>query len=505
MKSILIIPLLLTALFFHSERTISDTSDHDIQASPEDQYIHADIETAIRALENDKTMSGAQWGFCAYNITKKQYIAEKNINLRLVPASVLKVFTTISAFEILGIQSTFETKLFYKGEILKDGILEGDLIIRGNGDPTIACDHFGKSASAPAVFNSFKNAAEKAGIKTIRGNIIGDASLWGYRLQAPGYQWEDLGNYYGAGASSLNYNENKLKVTFRPGKNTGDSAGLLSVTPHPFHPQWVNSVTTAASGSGDNVYVYGTPFQKVRFLTGTVPAGRTEFSVWASDPDPALRFAGDFRDFLTNAGMQVDGSSISEYRSGWNGKDSMKFIYTHKSPKIKEISLWINHKSHNVSAESVYRSMGMKLKNSSDYDVTSKALLAFWQSKGIKTDQQIITDGSGLSRSNMLTPAFLVDLLIYANKQGWFQDFYDILPIAGKDGTLKSNFTGTSAENNMRGKSGLLKGVRSYTGYINNRSGDLIAFAVIANGHMLSSSEIRKKLEILVASLSDSF
>ena len=505
MKSLLLLPLFIITLFIHNERVVSDTENDHSTYQDEIFNTDGDINAAIRALESDKTMTGAQWGFCAYNITRKNYIAEKNTNMRLVPASVLKVFTTISAFDIVGPTGTFETKLFYTGKISPLGVLEGNIIIRGYGDPTIACDHFGKPAASLTVFSAFRLGLEKAGIKSIKGNIIGDASIWGNMLQAPGYMWEDLGNYYGAGASSLNYNENKLKVTFKPGIKTGDSASLISVTPHPFHPQWVNQVTTAGSSTGDNVYIFGTPFQKVRFLTGTVPSGKAEFSVWASDPDPALRFAGEFMDFLITSGIQVSGNAVSEYKKGWNGKDSLHLLHVHKSPTFKEISLWVNHKSHNVSAESVFRYLGMKLKNTSGYEETAKSLLAYWQSKGITSSNQIITDGCGLSRTNMITPAFLVDLLIYAHKQTWYKDFYDILPIAGKDGTLKTNFTGTTVANNMHGKSGLLKGVRSYTGYLNNRSGDLIAFAVIANGHMLSNADIRKKLENLVVSLSDSY
>jgi serine-type D-Ala-D-Ala carboxypeptidase/endopeptidase (penicillin-binding protein 4) len=462
------------------------------------------ISSAIKTLENDKAMSGAQWGFCAYNITKKTFIAEKNTTLRLIPASVLKIFTTISAFEINGHQSSFETLFMYRGKINEQGVLTGDIVIRGNGDPTIACEYFGNSVSSVAVFSAFRQSLEKAGIKEVNGNIIGDASLWGAMLQAPGYMWEDLGNYYGAGTSSLNYAENKLKISFKPGKATGDSASVLNITPHPIQPVWINNVTTASATSGDNVYIYGAPFQKVRYLTGTVPSGKNEFSVWASDPDPALRFAGELRNYLSSVGISVNGQILSEYRKGWNGKDSLILLTKHISPTFGQISKLVNQKSHNVCAESLFRYSGMTLSGASDYAEAAKALMIFWHKKGIQTDNQIITDGSGLSRTNMITTAFLVDMLVYASSQPWFSEFFNTLPVAGKDGTLRSAFSGTSAENNFRGKSGFLKSVRSYTGYLNNKSGDLIAFAVIVNGHILSGTEIRKKLENLIASLSDS-
>jgi len=504
MKSLFLLPLFAVALVFSIFRNNHIAEEELIQPEVSVQLSDGDIQAAIKALENDKSMAGTQWGFCAYNLNKKQYVAQKNCDLRLVPASVLKVFTTISAYEIYGHQATFATHLFYDGKISEEGVLEGNLVIQGTGDPTIACDHFGKPASAITVFSSYKNSIEKAGIRRINGNIIGDASLWGHMLQAPGYMWEDLGNYYGAGSSSLNYNENKLRVSFKPGRAVGDSAALLSITPHPFEPVWINNVTTAASNTGDQVYIYGTPFQKIRFLTGTVPAGKTEFTVWASDPDPALRFASDFQDYLSKSGIPVSGKSSSEYVSTRFDKNSMKLLHTHHSPTIRDISQFVNHRSHNVSAESLFRNCGMKLNNSSNYEETAKALLDFWKKKNLKTNHIIISDGSGLSRTNMITTGFLIDLLVYAFQQDWFQDFYDILPVAGKDGTLRTNFKGSSVENNMRGKSGLLKGVRSYTGYLQNRSGEMIAFAVIVNGHMLTNTAIRSKIENLVISLSDS-
>jgi len=500
MNKLFILPYLLLSLLISGDVCLTTPSP---SAPPSADEMYVSVNEAIRILENDKSMNGAQWSFCAFNLTKKTWLADKNTGTRLVPASVLKVFTTISAFDIIGHQNTFQTQLLYRGKIDAEGILHGDLVIKGFGDPTIACDYFGKPASALTVFTKFKDAVQHSGITSVDGRIVGDASVWGPMLQAPGYMWEDLGNYYGAGASSLNYNENKLKVTFKPGRVVGDTAGVIFVTPHPFQPQWVNTVTTAGASTGDNVFIYGTPFQKIRYLTGTVPAGKAEFSVWASDPDPAMRFAGDFGDFLKINEISISQNPFSYYQSGWQGKDSLKLLCTHNSPDIKKISKWVNHVSHNVTAESLFKLIGIALKKTTVWSETVEALLKYWQSKGITTSNTIITDGSGLSRTNMITTKFLVDLLTYAHNQVWFSDFYDILPVAGKDGTLRSNFLGTSVAGNMHGKSGLLKGVRSYTGYVTNKSGELIAFAVIANGHMLSNNAIREKLENLVVAVSE--
>jgi D-alanyl-D-alanine carboxypeptidase/D-alanyl-D-alanine-endopeptidase (penicillin-binding protein 4) len=148
--------------------------------------------------------------------------------------------------------------------------------------------------------------------------------------------------------------------------------------------------------------------------------------------------------------------------------------------------------------------MGMKLINTSNYEIIGEALKEYFKSKGIRVDNIFIKDGSGLSRTNMLTTDFLVDMLVYSNKESYFKFLYEVLAVAGVDGTLKNSFQGTSAMNNFRGKTGSMNGVRSYTGYITNKSGDLIAFAVIVNGNILKSYDIRNKLEKLIIALADS-
>ncbi len=493
--------LLLLSVFINGEII---TKKHNITREPVISTHYGGIESVIRELEGDKSLYGSLWSLCAYNISKGEYLAERNKELLLVPASVMKIVTTISAYELLGQNSVFTTYLNYSGKIFTDSVLHGNIIIKGSGDPTIDCDFFGMSVSADNIFTEFKNALTKAGIKSVKGKIIGDGSLWGSMFQAPGYMWEDIGNYYGAGTSSLNYSENKLKITFKSGKHIGDIAEVLFITGHPCNLVWINEVTTAGAQTGDNVYIYGAPFQNIRFMTGSIPAGRDSFSIWASDPDPAHRIAYDFYKFLKNTGIHVSDSCFSEYRKGWANSDTFNVIYTHESPAIGKILQFMNEKSHNVSAESIFRYTGMKVINNPSFEETAKYLTAYWQnktgSKGI-----IIRDGSGLSRTNMISAEFMVDLLVYAQSQPWFNEFYAVLPVAGQGGSLRNAFKNTSAENNMRGKTGTMKGIRCYAGYVYNKSDDLVAFCLMMNSHTLSSVEIRKKLEKLIVAISNSY
>lgn len=455
---------------------------------------------AFQKFEKDKDLQSAIWSFYAENLSSKQVVIDFSSGKSLIPASTLKVLTTATAYEILGKSYRFSTILKHSGTIDKNGVLQGDLIISGDGDPTVGSTYFGSRVNADNIFQSFLSSMLKLGIKEVNGNIIGDASLWGFMLQPTGYLWEDIGNHFGAGASSLNYKDNKLKLTFKSGNRLGDKADLISSDSHPINIEWINNVTTAASNTGDNVYIFGAPFQKFRIINGTMPAGRNSFDVFASDPDPAHRFASDFKNFLISKNFKISGFEKSIYIPN---DEKTSIISTHFSPELDLIARFVNQRSNNLSSESLLRAIGAKFGNS-NYQESADAILNYWKSKNISLDGVVLKDGSGLSRNNLMSTKFLVDVLKHIYNSDYFEFYKNSLALAGKSGTLQNAFKNTSAENNFFGKTGSMGGIRSYAGFINNKSGDTICFAFIVNGHTLKNAEIRKKMETLIISLSDS-
>lgn len=456
---------------------------------------------ALNRFKNDKDLQNSTWSFYAYNLNRNTVIADFNSNAVLVPASLMKVVTTAAAYQLLGELYQFNTYLMHNGVISTDGVLKGDLIIKGTGDPTIGSGNFEKYYSINSIFEFILNALFEIGIKEIEGNIIADASEWGFIFQPRGYLWEDIGNHYGAGVSALNYKENRIRLSFKSGKNIGDKAELINAENHPFPIQWINNVTTAGRNTGDNVYVFGAPFQSLRIINGTIPADRDSFHVFVSDPDPALRFAHDLKEFLVSKNFKVGGSVKSNY---FKNNLQHSIIATHKSPIIHVINQYINQYSDNVSAESVFRAIGIDQNNNPDYNTTAESIISFWDKKGVNTNGIVIRDGSGLSRTNLLNTRFLVEILNNMYLHDSFILFYSSLATAGRTGTLKNSFIKSSAENNFIGKTGTMRGVRSYAGYIKNKSGEMISFAFIVNGHNLRISEIRNKMEKLIISISES-
>lgn len=451
------------------------------------------VRKALEQFLADRDLRGASVAFYAYNIQTRQVLADINADQLLLPASVLKLLTSITAMEVLSPDYRIRTDVFLDG-VKQDTLFKGNIVIRGYGDPTIGSELPSFQHTFSSFCHQLVQSLQKQHISSIEGMLIADARVFGPLLQSPGYVWEDLGNYYGAGASSLNFAENKLRLEFSSGKEQGVPATFVGAQQHPMNIQWISQVTTADVNSGDNVYVYGVPFQSVRYMVGTIPSRRQSFFVWASDPDPALRFADNCRECLMQQSILFNGDVKAVYDGGII-YDSSRVLMRYYSPKLSEILTEVNKKSHNVFAESIFRHIGWNLAGTAEWRQVADVVLNYWKEKGMDVAGLIVHDGSGLSRTNRLTAKFVVDLLVYATRQSWFQVFYQMLAIAGVDGTLQNVFKGGVLENNMRAKSGSMRGVRAYAGFIKNSQNQLIAFCFIVNGHSISSRQIVSKME----------
>ncbi len=458
---------------------------------------HQKIELELEKWKKSKDLDGASWAFSAYNITQDSVIASHNEQLRLVPASTLKILTTGTILEISK-NFRFKTVFGYKGKINKNGVLDGDILIKGYGDPTLGNTYFGKETTIDSVFTKVYNKLKQLQISNINGNIIADASLFGYTLQPPGYLWEDVGNYYGSGVSSLNINENRIKITFQSGQTIGSPTQIIYTDFHPDSIEYINILTSGPKNSGDNAYIFSSPLQSKYVIIGTIPSERKEFTIYGANPNPAASYGYFLMKFLNHKEIQINGNIKVKYSS-----DTINYtsFYTHLSPHIHKIIELINTNSHNMSSEAVFRSIAYLHKQQTDYKSASESITEIWKSVGIDVSKIQIEDGSGLSRKNLLTTDFLTNYLTIISKRDYFQNFYNSLSIAGKTGTLSNWFKKSIAENNIRAKTGSMSNIRSIAGYITNKNGDLITFAFIINGHSINTSELKQKIETLLIAL----
>jgi len=444
----------------------------------------------VEKIAGESGLKTALVGFCLIPLDGEPGAAAGyRMDTGLVPASTMKVISTATANELLGPDYRFVTELQLTGELGVDGTLNGDVVIRGGGDPTLG------ASSATEPFAGWKAALDEAGVKKVEGSVIGDASIFGTTLTPETWQWNDMGNYYGAGASGLTIYQNLFYCSFRT-PSVGAKAPFAGTEPTLPGIEFVNEMRVGSSGSGDKGFLYGDPYGKLFYLRGTVPAGGGSFTIKGALPDPAFFCARTFSEYLNKNGLSVAGEPTTDRLLEIAGKEigMRRTIHKQSSDTLASILTVTNHKSDNLRAEAIHRLIGIaKGKKGTTVDA-SEATYAHWAAKGIDMTGFFMGDGCGLSRSNTVTPRQMTMMLYHVSKAEHFDTFYASLPTAGESGTLRSIGGGTPAEGRVRAKSGTLDRIRNYSGYVNARSGKRYAFTLFINNYTGDLGPVKSKI-----------
>ena len=479
------------------------------QAQTQSYAKDAKLTAEIKQFEQDADLKNTSWGFYAKSITDGQVLAHYNEEKSLRSASTVKVVTTAAALGILGEDYTFTTILEYDGQIDANGVLQGNLYIRGGGDPTLGVPNDRKKVAplAKDVLYQWTAAIQKAGIKKIEGYLVGDARFFDEAILTPKALWEDIGNYYGAGASGLTFHENRYQLIFDSSAKTGGSTRIVNVIPKVPNVEFINRVS--AGGTKDEAYVYGSPYTKVYHVRGTIPPGKSGYTVMGSAPDPALFCAEALRNELSIYGIIPEkGISTVRILQLENKYTPLQrtTVHTIQSPPLKDIVYWTNKRSINLYAEHLIRMIGKHRFGKGSLENGLKALEEYWKSKGLSMDGFFLYDGSGLSPANAITPKHLTDILYQYTKEPAYAAFKNSLAVAGDPadpGFLKSFMSGTAAAKKMYVKSGFLNNTRAYTGYVYTKNKRLVAFTLIVNNYNCTNSKMKKKMQNLLKVLAE--
>ena len=396
--------------------------------------------------------------------------------ISMVPASVMKVMTTAAALEILGPEFRFNTRLGYTGKINPDsGVLEGDLVLIGGCDPAFYSEYF--SDHYRGTFEAWAASISEAGIKSVRGDLVVDLSGTEKVSVPGGWQWDDLGNYYGAGVSALTYCDNYYNIHFSSPEEPGRPVTISRKEPEIEHLALVNKVTSSEINR-DFAVVYGAPGSLSQSVEGTIPKGQADFVVKAAMPDPPRVAATEFLKILKLKNIEFEGSVLEVNRNIIN---PFNLIAEKTSPTLRELIVPLNQESLNLFAEHLLLEIGRARKNSASLDKSIDAIKEFWQEKGIFLAGFYPADGSGLSRSNGICPRTLAEVLRYMYLSPNRDDFFNSLPVAGLSGTLKYAFKGSKLENNLHAKTGSMTRVKSMAGIFTNHEGKKVVYALIIN------------------------
>lgn len=406
-------------------------------------------------------------------------IYEKNSQIGLPTASTLKVITSITALDLLGSNYTYKTQLYHTGTIDSLGILHGDIVIKGSGDPTLGSSRFANTKEE-VILSKWKNAIKSAGIDSISGKIIGDDRFLGGNDVPGGWIWTDMGNYYGAGISGLNWRENKTGIDFQV-VTVNKAANISQTSSDISYLQLINNVTAGSKGTGDNVYAYSAPYSEKIILKGTYGLDLKK-TIEISIPDPAYDLAFQLQNYLAKDSIFVENGITTGQRM----YDKQEYIGTrtqeldvHISPKMEEIIYWFNQKSINLYGESILKMIGFISGGKTSTSESANYLQKYWMQKlQIPSSELDIIDGSGLSPQNNVTSAAMNKIMQYAVHRNWFPIFQNSLPIY----------------NEMTMKSGTIGGTLGYTGYNQAKDGKKYTFTILVYNYKGNANVMRKSI-----------
>lgn len=452
------------------------------------------IPQALSTFVQEESLSNASISFHVIDLQNDSTLAEYNAKQTLTPASTTKLFATASSYELLGANYSPKTRIYYRGTIDKQGILNGDILLRGGGDPTLGSRYFNTDSTKNNFLSEWVVAIKQVGITRINGTIIADASSFGYDGAPKGWNWGDMGNYYGAAPNGLTVFDNMISLYFSTGK-AGQLSHLDSIRPEIPHLAIHNRVVASSQISSDQSYVYGAPYSYDWYVKGELPDYQSNFRVKAAMPDPELFTAIALKTMLADSGitMSQEPTSVHLLEKKIN-YDSTQLILSYGNSSVKDIVFFTNQKSVNLFAEQLLCLIAYKKGNIGSTENGLSHEKYFWKSR-INTSGLELEDGSGLSQSNAISSYHFTQLLSYMHKKnnGWEGS----LPIAGKSGTLKNICQNQAGEGRIVAKSGTMERVKSYAGYVYTRSGKKLAFALIVNNFRGSSSSLVDKMERL--------
>lgn len=442
-------------------------------------------------------MRGASFSLVVKDVQEGRTVYSYDTDRLQSPASVLKTVATATALEILGEDYRYPTTLEYDG-ILENGTLEGNLYIKGSGDPSLGSSHFAPGQNK--FLSTWIAALQKAGIKHITGSVISDESI--FDTEGVSIKWlrEDMGNYYAPGSYGISIFDNMYKLSLQTGA-AGTRPVLKGTEPDIPFIRFKNYLK-AAPVSSDSAYIIGAPLDDVRYLYGVLPANREAYVLKGDIPDPALYLARYLTDQLQQKGIRVDGSPscyrIEVEENRWK-KGERKEIVTTYSPTLREIASICNHVSHNLYADALVKTVGLQYKPRRNEMISSfgrgvQVVKEYWEKKGLDVFPLRMNDGSGLAPADKVSAGFMGELLVYMATESAVSDaFIASLPQAGIEGSVRNFLKGSKLQGKAHLKSGGITGVRSYAGYI-TKDGRTYAVAVFSNNYSCPMSRMTRAL-----------
>ena len=408
------------------------------------------------------------------SLTRGDTLYASNPGALLLPASTMKLFTAALAFDTFGPDHQFTTSVLSDGAVGEDGTLNGNLVLRGGGDPGLSSRYYRSPGEGPMA--SLARAVAAAGIKRVNGDLVADASAFESKRVPDGWLSRYLEAGYAARVSALSMNENLATVVINALPNGRTS---VSLDPPSSTVPVINNTRVIAGSKGAKLTIRRLEDGRidVRGWIGS-RAGSRAYLVVIDDPAPWV--AGALRSALEAQGVTVTG----QVRMGTASANAVQ-VASLASPPLTRLASVMNRESINHFAELLFRDVAYTANpdriGSAEYGNT--VLRKFMAEKvGANATDVLAHDGSGLSTLDRATARSLIQLLSYSHEAPWAADFHASLPVAGESELLRHRMRYTPAQGNLHAKTGTTNDVVGLAGYVTARNGEVLAFAFLYNG-----------------------
>lgn len=453
--------------------------------------------SALDSIFADTTFAHAHIGALVVRARTGETLYARHPDRVFLPASNQKLVTGAVALETLGPAFRFSTTVSATGQV-RDGVLRGDLVVRGGGDPTLS----GRFASdARDHFRAWADSLRARGITRIEGGIVGVDSLFPERGLGAGWAWDDLENGFAAEIGALQFNEGVVRLQVVPSRQVG-SPPVVVVDPPTQHVRIYNLATTSAPGSAADLTVRREDAGAGVTVEGVIPADTQLVARTLAVRDPTAFFLSVLRETLREAGLEVQGPALpaEEWPIERSGAVEMR-LFTHQSPPLSEILPAMLKPSQNQIAETLLLAVGRELRGEATAPAGIAVVDSVARAWGLPAGELRMADGSGLSRYNLASPNFMVALLTRMDAGALRESWRASLPLAGTDGTLEGRMRGGPLHQRVLAKTGTLTGVRTLSGYLTAASGEQLVFSILVAPHLRTAAEVDAMVEAALSAV----
>ncbi|WP_251554637.1 D-alanyl-D-alanine carboxypeptidase/D-alanyl-D-alanine endopeptidase [Neobacillus muris] len=441
-------------------------------------------------IQNCAGLQGAIAGISIRSVADGEIIYQHQGDIRLRPASNMKLFTGAAALQLLGERYSFSTEIYRSGTI-QNHILNGDLFLKGKGDPTLQKGDFDKMGEA----------LHSQGIHKIEGNLIGDDSWYDRVRYSQDLTWTDETFYYGAQVSALtvsptpDYDAGAVEITLTPGLHAGDQV-QVEVTPKTDFVQIMNEAVTVDQGEAE-INFERVHAENIILIKGTLPIGSEELKEGIAVWDPTRFALTLFKRSLEERGIEVTGSLESDIVP-----ETAVKVYSRHSIPLSQLLVPFMKLSNNTHAEIFIKEMGKVAKGEGSWEKGLEVLTEEIRKFGVNTETLVIRDGSGVSHVNLISANEISRLLFNVQKAEWFPSYLHSLPAAGEPekmegGTLRNRME--NLQGKVKAKTGTITTVSTLSGYVTANSGKTLIFSIMLNN--LLDEEKGKEVEDQIVQL----